>query len=55
MVGTEGRARPPTQKTRTNIELLPATRKLDKILKGAAKKKNKRVPFKVVYCEVNGE
>jgi hypothetical protein len=25
------------------------------MLKGTAKKKNKRVPFKAVYCEVNGE
>jgi hypothetical protein len=55
VVGTEGRASPPTKKPRTNIELLPAIRKLDEILKGAAKKKNKRVPFKAVYCEVNGE
>jgi hypothetical protein len=28
---------------------------LDEILKGTAKKKNKRVPFKAVYSEVNGE
>jgi hypothetical protein len=43
------------KKTRTKIELLPALRKLDEILKGAAKKKNKRVPLKAYYCEVNGE
>jgi Zn-finger domain-containing protein len=55
VVGTEGRASPPTKKPRTNIELLSAIRKLDEILKDAAKKKNKRVPFKAVYCEVNGE
>jgi hypothetical protein len=28
---------------------------LDEILNGAAKKKNKRKPFKAFYCEVNGE
>jgi hypothetical protein len=37
------------------MNLLPAIRKSDEILKGTAKKKKKRVPFKAVYCEVNGE
>jgi hypothetical protein len=54
VVGTERRVGPPTKKPRTKIELPPAIRKLDETLKGTAKKKNKRVPFKAVSCEVNG-
>jgi hypothetical protein len=55
VVGTERRVGPTAKKSRTKIELLPAIRKLDEILKGTAKKKNKRVPVKAVYCEVNDE